>query len=67
MAIDVTTKKRVAIKFLRVGPGISKQKALECLTKEIKILADCDSPYVAKILEASLDGILVKQYPMTPS
>lgn len=54
----------MAIKFLRVGSGISKQKALDCLIKEIKILSECESPFVAKILEASLDGLLVKQYPL---
>jgi hypothetical protein len=55
----------VAIKFLRVSnKAISKHKALECLIKEIKILADCDHPNVAKIIEASLDGFLVKEYPV---
>lgn len=40
-----------------------KQKALECLIKEIKILTECDHPNIAKIIEASLDGILIKEYP----
>jgi hypothetical protein len=46
-----------------------KQKALECLIKEIKILAECDHPNIAKIIEASLDGVLIKEYPihMNPS
>lgn len=64
LAIDLFTNKRVAIKFLRVSnPGISKHKALECLIKEIKILADCDHPNISKIIEASLDGVIVKEYP----
>lgn len=67
LAIDLYSSKQVAIKFLRVSPGISKHKALECLIKEVKILADCDNPHIAKILEASLDGMLVKQYAQQPS
>ncbi len=43
--------------------GISKHKALECLIKEIKILAECDHPNISKIIEANLDGLLVKEYP----
>lgn len=66
LALDLNTNKRVAIKFLRVSnKSISKHKALECLIKEIKILSDCDHPNVAKIIEASLDGFLVKEYPVT--
>jgi serine/threonine protein kinase len=64
LAVDLQTYKRVAIKFLRVSnKTISKHKALECLIKEIKILSDCDHPNVARILEASLNGFLVKEYP----
>ncbi len=64
LAIDLFTQKRVAIKFLKVSnPGISKHKALECLIKEIKILADCDHPNISKIIEANLDGVIVKEYP----
>ena len=52
----------MAIKFLRVHQaGISKHKALECLQKEITILALCDHPHIAKIIEASFDGVLVKE------
>ena len=40
-----------------------KHKALDCLIKEIKILAECDHPNIAKIIEASLDGVLIKEYP----
>jgi serine/threonine protein kinase len=61
LAVDLNSNKHVAIKFLKVGPGISKHKALECLFKEIKILASCDHPNIAKIIEASFEGILVKE------
>lgn len=62
LAVDTLTNKQVAIKFLRVGPGVSKHKALECLIKEIKILSDCDHVNVAKIIEASLNGVITKEY-----
>jgi hypothetical protein len=50
---------------LKVSKAASmcKHKALECLIKEIKILAECDHPNIAKIIEASLDGVLIKEYP----
>ena len=64
LAVDLSTNKQVAIKFLRVStPGISKHKALECLIKEIKILSDFEHQNIAKIIEASVDGVLVKEYP----
>lgn len=47
---------------MRVSIGISKHKALDCLIKEIKILSECDHRNIAKILEASLNGVLVKEY-----
>lgn len=62
MALELDTNKQVAIKFLKVGLGVSKHKALDCLIKEIKILAQCDNPFIAKIIEASLDGVLIKEY-----
>ena len=67
LAVDLQTNKRVAIKFLKVSKAASmcKQKALECLIKEIKILTECDHPNIAKIIEASLDGILIKEYPIS--
>jgi hypothetical protein len=43
--------------------SMCKHKALDCLIKEIKILAECDHPNIAKIIEASLDGVLIKEYP----
>ena len=65
LAVDLHSRKRVAIKFLKVSKAASmcKQKALECLIKEIKILAECDHPNIAKIIEASLDGVIIKEYP----
>jgi len=33
------------------------------LIKEIKILSDFEHQNIAKIIEASVDGILVKEYP----
>jgi serine/threonine protein kinase len=59
--VDLNTNRQVAIKFLKVNPGVSKQKALECLHREIKILADCDHPNIAKIIEASFEGVIVKE------
>jgi len=62
LAVNIETQRKVAIKFLRVStPGISKHKALECLIREIRALADCEHKNVAKIIEASLDGVLVKR------
>lgn len=43
---------------------MSKHKALECLIKEIKILAECDHKNVARIIEASLNGAITKEYPV---
>ena len=66
LAVDLHTGRRVAIKFLKVSNAASmcKHKALECLIKQIKILAECDHPNIAKIIEASLDGVLIKEYPL---
>jgi hypothetical protein len=40
---------------------LSKRKALECLHREIKILADCDHPNIAKIKDSSFEGVLIKE------
>ena len=61
LAIDTNQNKQVAIKVLRVMPGGSRRKALECLNREIKILAECDHPNIAKIIEASFNGIITKE------
>jgi|LauGreDrversion4_2_1035121.scaffolds.fasta_scaffold750254_2 hypothetical protein len=58
LAVNIQTHKKVAIKFLRIrSPGISKHKALDCLIKEIKVLAHCEHKNIAKIIEASLNGV----------
>lgn len=61
LAVDLNSNKEVAIKFLKVNPGVSKRKALDCLHKEIKILSDCEHPNIAKIIEASFEGIITKE------
>lgn len=67
LAVDKLTNKQVAIKFLKVLPGVSKHKALECLHREIKILVHCDHPNIAKIKEASFDGTIIKESIMNDS
>ena len=46
LALDMKTKREVAIKILKVKAGktteFSKHSSLECLFSEISILADCD-------------------------
>lgn len=61
MALDMNRGKHVAIKFLKVHSGTSKRKALECLHREIKILADCDHPNIVKIIESSFEGTLISE------
>jgi serine/threonine protein kinase len=61
LAVDLNSNKQVAIKFLKVHAGGSRRKALDCLHKEIKILAECEHPNIAKIIEASFEGIIVKE------
>ncbi len=39
LAVDKKSNKEVAIKFLKLLPGVNKQKALECLHREIQILS----------------------------
>lgn len=62
LAVDLNRNREVAIKFLKVHQsGVSKRKALDCLHREIKILSDCDHPNIAKIFEASFEGVIVKE------
>lgn len=61
LAVDLNKNKQVAIKFLKVYAGSSRRKALDCLHREIKILAECEHPNIAKIIEASFEGVLVKE------
>src|SRR5712671_1055400 len=62
LGVDLKTSKQVAIKILKVKQSINKHQALDCLYKEIKILTQCDHPHIAKIIEASFDGILLKEH-----
>jgi serine/threonine protein kinase len=62
LGIDLKTSKQVAIKILKVKSTINRNHALECLYKEIKVLTQCDHPHIAKIIEASFDGILRKEH-----
>ena len=52
----------MAIKILKVKPGetteFSKRLSLECLFKEISILAECDHANIVKIKAANFDGII---------
>lgn len=57
----MSKNKQVAIKLLRVMPGGSRRKALECLKREIKILAECEHPNIAKIKESSFNGVIIKE------
>jgi serine/threonine protein kinase len=61
LAIDLSSKKQVAIKMMRVKNIINKRECLECLFTEINILTECRHPNVVKILDASFDGTIVKE------
>ena len=61
LAIDLSSKKQVAIKIMRVKNIINKRECLECLFTEINILTECRHPNVVKILDASFDGTIVKE------
>lgn len=61
LAIDLLTRKQVAIKIMRVKNIINKKECLECLFTEINILTECRHPNVVKILDASFDGTVVKE------
>ena len=64
LAVDLKTKREVAIKILKVKAGksveFSKHSSLECLYSEISILADCDHKNIVKIKAANFDGVIVK-------
>lgn len=60
LAIDLETKKEVAIKFMRTKNMSNKKECLECFFTEINILTECRHPNVVKILDASFDGTIVK-------
>ena len=64
LALDMKTKREVAIKILKVKAGktteFSKHSSLECLFSEISILADCDHKNIVQIKGANFDGVIVK-------
>jgi hypothetical protein len=61
LAIDLTSKKHIAIKIMRVKQIINRKECLECLFTEINILTECRHPNVVKILDASFDGTILKE------
>lgn len=61
LAIDLKTKKQVAIKIMRVKNMVNKKECLECLFTEINILTECRHPNIVKILDASFDGMIIKE------
>lgn len=61
LAIDLKTKKQVAIKIMRVKNMVNKRECLECLFTEINILTECRHPNIVKILDASFDGMIIKE------
>ena len=61
LAIDLKTKKQVAIKIMRVKNMVNKRECLECFNREINILTECRHPNIVKILDASFDGMIIKE------
>ena len=61
LAVDLRSGTKVAIKIMRTKNMLNKKECLECLFTEISILSACRHPNIAKILDASFDGILVKE------
>lgn len=61
LAIDLKTKKQVAIKIMRVKNMVNKRECLDCLFREINILTECRHPNIIKILDASFDGMIIKE------
>ena len=61
LAIDLATKKQVAIKIMKTKQMVNKKDCLECLFTEINILTECRHPNVVKIIDASFDGNLITE------
>lgn len=61
LAIDLQTKKEVAIKIMRTKNMANKKECLECFFTEINILTECRHPNVVKILDASFDGTQITE------
>ncbi len=66
LAIDMQTRKHVAIKIMRTKQMVNKKECLECLFTEINILTECRHPNVVKILDASFDGTIRKEELIIP-
>jgi serine/threonine protein kinase len=61
LAVDIKTKKQVAVKIMRVKNMVNKKECLDCFFTEINILTECRHPNIVKILDASFDGLIVKE------
>lgn len=46
---------------MRVKNMVNKRECLECLFREINILTECRHPNIVKILDASFDGMIIKE------
>ena len=40
---------------------VNKRECLECFNREINILTECRHPNIVKILDASFDGMIIKE------
>ena len=61
------TSKEVAIKILKVKTQPNKRESLECLFREMQILACCRHPNIVKLLEASVSGELITESLVKPT
>ena len=46
---------------MRVKNMVNKRECLDCLFREINILTECRHPNIIKILDASFDGMIIKE------
>ncbi len=61
-AIEVSSNKEVAVKILKTyKTSLSRKAMLESFVKEIKILTYCRHPNIVRLIDASLDGVLIKE------
>ena len=51
----------MAVKIMRVKNMVNKKECLECFFTEINILTECRHPNIVKILDASFDGLIIKE------
>jgi len=61
LAFDLSTKKYVAVKILKTKEHLVSKEALELFYTEISILFQCKHPNVVKIIDANLDGQMIKE------